>query len=40
MNHINALMNQFIKKSDMDDILKRLEKTEKKAKKAKDTSKK
>lgn len=37
---INKLLANYLKKSDMDDLLKRLEKCEKKSKKAKDTAKK
>jgi chromosome segregation ATPase len=36
MASLNKLLNDYMKKSEMDDILKRLEKVEKKSKKAKD----
>jgi hypothetical protein len=40
MDSVNKLLSNFMKKSDFDDLLKRLEKCEKKAKKAKDGVKK
>jgi DNA repair ATPase RecN len=40
MNELEKLLGDYMKKSDMDDWLKRLEKVEKKAKKAKDMGKK
>jgi tetrahydromethanopterin S-methyltransferase subunit G len=40
MSELEKLLGDYLKKSDMDDWLKRLEKVEKKAKKAKDNSKK
>jgi tetrahydromethanopterin S-methyltransferase subunit G len=40
MSELEKLLGEYLKKSDMDDWLKRLEKVEKKAKKAKDNSKK
>ena len=40
MDSVNKLLKDYLKKSDMDDLLKRLEKCEKKAKKAKDHTKK
>jgi tetrahydromethanopterin S-methyltransferase subunit G len=40
LDTLNKLLSDFIKKSEMEDLLKRLQKCEKKAKKAKDLSKK
>ena len=40
MDSVNKLLSNYLKKSDFDDLLKRLEKCEKKAKKAKDGVKK
>lgn len=40
LSTLNKMLSDFMKKSDMEDIMKRLEKCEKKSKKAKDMSKK
>jgi hypothetical protein len=40
MSTLNKLLSEFAKKSDMDDITKRLEKCEKKVKKTKEKVKK